>query len=216
LAAIALRIRLVAIVSGRPLAYLVEHVGDAGRTELVGLYGLERAPSATGIADPAPEAEVWRAAVDTAASMAESAAPSGVAVERKGLTVTFHFRAEPERAAEVDSLARRLAERTGLVAHGGKMSVELRPPVDTDKGTVVAEMAAGLGVIGFIGDDLGDLPAFAALAAARTAGAATLGVAAGGPETPQEVLDAADMVVDGPAGVVEVLRAIAGAAGRGP
>ncbi len=40
------------------------------------------------------------------------------------------------------------------------MSVELRPPVKTDKGTVVDELASGLGAACFFGDDLGDLPAF--------------------------------------------------------
>ncbi len=43
------------------------------------------------------------------------------------------------------------------------MSWELRPPVPTDKGTVVTELAAGLAAVCFVGDDTGDLPAFEAL-----------------------------------------------------
>ena len=80
------------------------------------------------------------------------------------------------------------------------MSWELRPPVPTDKGTVVAGLAAGLRAVCFVGDDTGDLPAFGVLGQLRAGGVDTLAVAVGGPETPPEVLAAADLVVDGPAG----------------
>jgi trehalose 6-phosphate phosphatase len=96
-----------------------------------------------------------------------------------------------------------------LIAHPGKQSWELRPPVPTDKGTVVVELAAGLQAVCFAGDDTGDLSAFAALARLWAEGVETLGVAVGGPETPPEVLDAADLVVDGPAGVLDLLEALA-------
>ena len=43
------------------------------------------------------------------------------------------------------------------------MSLELHPPVTVDKGTVVEERSDGLRSVAYIGDDVGDLPAFAAL-----------------------------------------------------
>jgi trehalose 6-phosphate phosphatase len=143
--------------------------------------------------------------VETAASAVEEVATPGVTVERKGLTVTVHYRAVPLQAESVLATAKAAAERTGLVWHAGKMSVELRPPVETDKGSVVAELASGLAAVCFIGDDRGDLPAFQELARIRTRGVATLAVAVSGAETPSEVLDRADLVVEGPAGVRELL-----------
>ena len=53
--------------------------------------------------------------------------------------------------------------RTGLVAHAARRSVELRPPVSADKGTVVRTLTAGRPSACFLGDDAGDLPAFAEL-----------------------------------------------------
>ena len=196
----------VAVVSGRPVEFLSEHLAEAVGAEFLGLYGLERA-GAHG-SGTTPEAEPWRPVVDDVAAGAERDAPAGVAVEHKGLTVTLHYRAAPGMAGWVDDFARAAAARTGLLAHGGKMSVELRPPVEVDKGTVVRELADGLDVVLFAGDDRGDLPAFAEMGRLRLAGRQTLGVASGGAETPDEVVAAADITVDGPAGVARLLESI--------
>jgi trehalose 6-phosphate phosphatase len=84
--------------------------------------------------------------------------------------------ADPERwAAPVEQAARETAGRHGLEVVPGKMVWELRPAVRSDKGDavrkVVRDSCARTAVVA--GDDLGDLPAFAAvshLAAARAAG----------------------------------------------
>ena len=198
----------VAVVSGRPVAFLAEHLGGSGATVFHGLYGLERANASGGV-ETDPAAAAWRAAVDSAATEAEAELGPG-AVERKGLTVTLHYRTDPGREAEVTRLAAGLAGRSGLVAHDAKMSVELRPPVRTDKGTVLRQSAAGLVAVAFAGDDLGDLPAYAVLAELRAAGVATLSIAAGGDETPPAVLEVADLTVEGPSGIIEVLRQLVG------
>jgi trehalose 6-phosphate phosphatase len=100
------------------------------------------------------------------------------------------------------------ALRTGLIAHPAKMSVELRPPVEADKGRVVTELAAGLDAVCFVGDDRGDLPAFAALADLAAEGVQTLAVAVSSEEAPPELLAAADLVVAGPEGALALLRAL--------
>lgn len=200
------RLGRVAVVSGRPVDYLASHLAAAGGTLLFGLYGLERGRAGTGGVDVVPEAEAWRAIIDDVAADADRGHPGGVGVERKGLTVTLHYRAAPAEAGWVEAFAADQASRRGVVAHAGKMSVEIRPPVAVDKGTIVRELSDGLAVVMFVGDDLGDLPAFAELARLRAAGMVTLGVASGGAETPDDVLDAADVAVDGPAGVVALLR----------
>jgi trehalose 6-phosphate phosphatase len=206
---LARRFARVAVVSGRPVAFLVEQLGEAaGTAQLVGLYGLERTTPGGGVrVDPA--AARWQATVDAVAAAADSAAPDGLLVERKGLSVTLHFRQAPHLAGWAAAFAADEQSATGLVAQSGKQSWELRPPVPTDKGTVVAGLAAGLRAVCFVGDDTGDLPAFGVLGQLRAGGVDTLAVAVGGPETPPEVLAAADLVVDGPAGALSLLHGLA-------
>jgi trehalose 6-phosphate phosphatase len=60
----------------------------------------------------------------------------------------------------------------------------------------------------FIGDDVGDLPAFDALDHLAADGATTLRVAVQTSESDDEVLRRADLLVDGPAGALDLLRAL--------
>lgn len=195
----------VAVISGRPVSFLIEQLRGAGRTHFHGLYGMEEA-SATGGVRVRPEAQPWQGPIAEAADEAERLAPPGVAVERKALSFTLHYRAEPSAVDEVERLAARLTAPTGLIAHPGKMSLELRPPLRIDKGTVVDRLAEGLRAVLFAGDDLGDLPAFDVLKKLRGAGVTTVSIASGGDETPAAVVHEADLVVAGPEGVREALR----------
>jgi trehalose 6-phosphate phosphatase len=197
----------VAVVSGRPVSFLLDRLGNVSGVILSGLYGLEQARD--GLIEEIPAAAHWRDAVKEVADAAESAAPAGVGVERKGLAVTLHVRTAPQHAGWVEAWTADQASRTGLIAHPAKMSVELRPPVEADKGSVVAELAAGLDAVCFLGDDRGDLPAFAALANLAAAGVQTLAVAVSSEEAPPELLAAADVVVEGPEGALALLRALA-------
>lgn len=205
------------MISGRPVSYLVEQLAQgagagASGAQLVGLYGMERVRKDNDgklRIEESPEAAPWRQALSAAAALAESVAPAGVTVERKGLAVTLHYRRAPQNSGWVQEFGAAEADRTGLVAHPGKMSVELRPPVGSDKGTVVEELAGGLRAVFFAGDDVGDVPAFEALRRLRNAGVVTLSVAVGGAEARPEVLEAADLVVDGPEGVLHLLEEMA-------
>jgi trehalose 6-phosphate phosphatase len=213
LARLAERFARVAVISGRPVAYLLDQLPGSGAVILSGLYGLERARAGT--VEQVPEAAAWRDVVGRVAEAAEAEAPTGVHVERKGLAVTLHVRNAPEQSDWVTQWAADQAVRTGLVAHPGKMSVELRPPVEADKGTVVAELAAGLDAVCFLGDDRGDLPAFAALSTLSAAGVHTLAVAVASDEAPAELLEAADVVVAGPEQALSLLDVLAGERGDG-
>jgi trehalose 6-phosphate phosphatase len=189
-----------AVVSGRPVAYLRSRLGDD--LHLVGLYGLERWDGAE--ATEAPEATAWRAAVEAATARAEAAFPG--AVEAKGLSLTLHTRTRPELAQEVRAWADGEATATGLVVRTAKASVELHPPVKLDKGTVVERLAAGMGAACFLGDDVGDLPAFDALDRLAAAGLVTARIAVRTEESPPAMLSRADLVVDGPAGALALLE----------
>ncbi len=202
-----LRYRTVGVVSGRPVRYLQDRLGGLDGVHLAGLYGLERVVN--GSVEVLPEAARWESTVANVAAAAEAAAPAGVNVERKGLAVTLHVRLAPEHAGWITRFAGDQAATTGLVVHRGRRSVELRPPVEADKGTVVDELAEGCEAVCYLGDDLGDLPAFARLAEMRRAGRTTLAVAAASAEAPPELLARADLVVDGPAGALALLTALA-------
>ncbi|HEY1734358.1 MAG TPA: trehalose-phosphatase [Acidimicrobiales bacterium] len=205
---LARRYRRVAVISGRPVDFLAGQFGGVGGVPdglvLIGLYGLERLEG--GLLHLRDGAEAWAEIVDAVADAAERDAPAGVLVERKSLAVGLHVRRRPERLGWVEAYATEQAAATGLVAQEGKLAYELRPPLRVDKGTIVAELAAGLASVCFAGDDTGDLPAFAALGRLRAEGVATLGIAARSAESPPAVLAAADVVVDGPPGVLDVWR----------
>jgi trehalose 6-phosphate phosphatase len=206
LRALAARYGRVAVVSGRPVQYLVDHVGDLPGVTLVGLYGLER--TIQGRAAGLPESERWRPVIADLAARAQAAAPPGVYVEDKGLAVTLHYRLAPDQQTWAEHFSEKEAGAAGVEAMPGRKSIELRPPVTADKGTVIAELAAGMTAVCFVGDDTGDLPAFAALSDLRRSGVATLAVAVASPESPPELLDAADIRVDGPAGTLGFFRAL--------
>ena len=100
--------------------------------QLVGLYGLERS-GPDGPIKPEREAERWRPAVEAAAERLASGAPTGVLVEPKGLTVTVHWRQAPDAGDVGQAAVAAEADRTGLRAHLGRFSVELRPPSTSTK-----------------------------------------------------------------------------------
>lgn len=202
LADLARRYRRVGVISGRPGSFLAAQLGGRGLF-VSGLYGLETVDD-DGVHATA-EAEEWRHAVEEAVARAD-AELAGVGVERKGLAVTLHYRSDPSRREEVEAWVDAEADRSGLVAHPARMSVELRPPVHSDKGTVLAGAAEGLRAACFLGDDRGDLEAFDALDRMAEGGAAVVRVAVTTTEAPPELRERADVVVEGPEGALDVLR----------
>ncbi len=201
----------VAVISGRSVAFLEEHLAmpeiesAAHRVRLVGLYGLEQSWGDGNIVTE-PAATGWHQVVDAAVANLRRDAPDGVLVEPKGLAVTIHWRRAPEAEGPMASAVNAEVERSGLRAHPGRMSVELRPPLDVDKGTVVRRLVASATAACYFGDDLGDLPAFDVLrAVAVERGIDTVTVAVVDEESDARVAAAADLVVTGPARALEVL-----------
>jgi trehalose 6-phosphate phosphatase len=203
----------VAVVSGRPIAFLREQLELDGRprTSLVvsGLYGIEWLED--GVERVHETALAFRDVVAEAADRADAAAPEGVGVERKGFSLTLHVRTGRQHLEWARSWADATAHTTGLVVHGCRMSFELRPPIDVDKGSVVTELVRGMRAACFLGDDLGDLPAFDALDRLHAdEGAHVLRVGVRSAEAPAELLERADVLVDGPPGSLALLHALLG------
>ena len=201
------RYAAAALVSGRPATYLASHAAAPG-VRYLGMYGLEEIVEGRVQVDRRLEAArpaVAAARQDLAADPA--VLESGAHLEDKRYAVAVHTRrvADPARwAGPVGQAAARVAAANGLEVVPGRMVWELRPQVRSDKGDAVRRVAAESGARRLVvaGDDLGDLPGFAV--AAETGGG--LRVAVRSEEAPAELLDAADLVVDGPEGVRELLE----------
>jgi trehalose 6-phosphate phosphatase len=206
------RFGLVAVVSGRPVRFLLDVLGRPPAVRLAGLYGMEAA-GPDGHVVVSADAEPWRSVVADVTARAVAEVPDGATVEAKGLTVTLHWRRQPGAEGWARELAARESAATRLVAQDGRMSLELRPPVDSDKGAVVRRLGSGWAAVACFGDDLGDLPAFAALDDLAAGGVAVARVAVVDAESPPEVAAAADVVVEGPEGAVTLLRQLAVAGG---
>lgn len=204
------RLGRVAVISGRPAAWLHDRFG--GGLVLSGLYGLERIEAdGDGRVVEIPEAEPWRQVVAEVAERAEAAAPAGVGIERKGLSLTLHFRTAPEHRSWVEQFVAEEAEATGLEPHGAKASIELRPPLPVDKGTAARQLVDGFTAVAYLGDDAGDLPAFALLDELAAGGVATVKLVVDSAELADEVRAAADVTVDGPEAVADLLSRLAAA-----
>ncbi len=184
------RYGLVACLSGRPGHDAARVVGVPG-IRYVGEHGLEMEP----------QAEAWTAV------LAAFAAAAGWPAERgKRLSLAFHYRHVPDPEA-AEATLRRLAERAraqGLEARLGRRVLEVRPPLPADKGTAVRRLLAqaGLGRALYAGDDVTDLDAFRGLDGLEVA----VRVAVASEEAPTELVAAADLVVEGPEGVLALLR----------
>lgn len=204
LAALARRYGRVGVISGRPASFLAEHLGGRG-VFLSGLYGLEFVDEGSGEVRAIEEAAPWREIVEEVAAAGDAALPAGVSVERKGLCLTVHHRHDPSLEPESRAWVEARAKETGLVVHPARMSFELRPPLERDKGTVLAEAAAGRRQVCFLGDDRGDLTAFDTLDRMAAEGATVLRVGVDSEEAPAALLERADIVVEGPEGSLRIL-----------
>jgi trehalose 6-phosphate phosphatase len=198
LEALASRETLVAVVSGRR-AEEVRSLLPVEGVHVVGHYGLE---------GPAPFPADLRDAL-----VAVAAGVDGVRVEEKGSSVAVHFRGarDPDAAGDVlEASLRPLVEGRGLRLMAGKRVWEAVPPQMPGKGAVIAREVRARSLSGalYAGDDRADLPAFAALDELRAAGVAAVKVAVRSEETPASLLGEADVVVERPSGLVDLLRSL--------
>jgi trehalose 6-phosphate phosphatase len=135
----------------------------------------------------------------------------GAEVEDKGLSLVVHTRNAPDPAGALDRLRDRvgdLAERAGLELHPGRFVLELRPPGFDKRGALLSLCEPAPSAVLFAGDDLGDLAGFDAVDELRSRGVPGLLVCSASDEGPADLRARADLVVDGPAGVVEALEAL--------
>lgn len=198
----------IAVITGRDARTAVRLGGFGAVPGLIveGLYGAEswQAGELTAPAEP-PVIGDLRAQLP--AIVAAHTLHPEVWIEDKRLSLVVHTRRTGDPAAAIEALrgpVTDLAGQLGLETHDGRDVLEIRLP-GYDKGAVLARLVERLAptVILFAGDDVGDLPAFAAIRTLRAQGHRAWGVAASAEVA--AVCDAADLQVDGPAELVALL-----------
>lgn len=217
LARVAAGLGSVAVISGRPAQVVVDYGQFDRHPELADLvvfghYGLQRWDARTGeITSPPPPPELEAVRSELPALLAEHGVPDAW-IEDKGVAVAVHTRRTADPAVALATLTRPItdcARRHGLSVEPGRYVLEIRPP-GVDKGQILEAYARSrtARAVCYIGDDLGDLPAFDTVEALRRNGIPGLTVASGSSEV-AAVADRADVIVDGPPGVAALLDALA-------
>jgi trehalose 6-phosphate phosphatase len=200
------RVRTLALVTGRPADVVVELAGLAAVPGLVvlGQYGAQRWSGAE-VSTPQALPAVARAR----AVLPDLLAGEGAELEDKGISLVVHTRRSADPAGALERLEPAVRGVAGaLEVHRGRFVLELRPPGYDKRGALLSLCAPLPAAVLFAGDDLGDLPAFDAVDELRAAGAVGVTVCSGSEEGPAALRERADVVVDGPAGVVALLRTL--------
>jgi trehalose 6-phosphate phosphatase len=184
------RYALVACLSGRPGEDAARVVGVDG-VRYVGEHGLELLP----------EADEWAERLAAFAASVDWPVESG-----KRLSLAFHFR-NAEDTASAEAELRQVAQQAvgeGLRPRWGRKVLEVRPPVDADKGTALRQLLAeaSLRRALYAGDDTTDIDAFRGLDGLDVA----VRVAVGSDEAPAELARAADLLLNSPDALLELLR----------
>jgi trehalose 6-phosphate phosphatase len=195
LIAVADRYGMVGCVSGRRASEARAMV-SIGTITYLGSHGVEMLRSGWTEARLDGSVADWVRRIQEFGREADTAAARRLRVrlEDKGAIVAFHWR-----------------EQAGLATHWGRKVLEVRPPVPFDKGAgirrLLAESGSEITNALYVGDDSTDLDAFRALAELvdedRLMHGIRVGVASD--EGPSQIVSEADLVVEGPDGVRELL-----------
>ena len=219
LARLARSVNQVAIVTGRPALVATELSGVSGHPGLgnlvvLGHYGLERWDAATGKVTSEPVPPGVTTARDRLPGLLREAGVPDAFVEDKDSSLAVHTRRLDDPVGAFELLRApltALAEETSLRLEPGNLVLELRPP-GIDKGVALRGLIESTGArsILYAGDDLGDLAAYRAIEAERETGLRAVLLATRSSNA-AELIEAADVVVDDPSGVVTVLTALSDA-----
>jgi trehalose 6-phosphate phosphatase len=209
----------VAVITGRPARTAVRlggfrGVAGLGHLVVLGQYGVERWDAATDEFVIPPDPGQVRELEQEIPPLLDRLGQGAAHVEHKGRAVVVHTRQLPDPDASFATLTgplNDLAERHEMVVEPGKNVLEIRSP-GVDKGIALRDIVAETGArqIVFIGDDLGDLPAYRVVEELRREGRGGLLVCSASHEE-DALSDLADVVVQGPAGVATWLEELADA-----
>ena len=214
------RYALVACVTGRRAEEARRIVGIESLT-YVGNHGLELLVNGElqARSDPSLPELAARVRAFAQSSYGDGLASLGVRLEDKEAISAFHWRGAPDEQAARQALERvaNQAEQEGLAPRWGRKVLEIRPSIPVDKGTAVetalavsADADRPIDQALYAGDDTTDLDAFRKLRELEGASgvhAVCVGVVSS--EAPPAIARDADLVVDGPEGLLELLGELA-------
>ncbi|MEA2248762.1 MAG: trehalose 6-phosphate phosphatase [Solirubrobacteraceae bacterium] len=213
---VAKRYAIVACVSGRR-ASDARRIVSLGSIAYLGSHGSEILRAGTIAPELDAELQGWTQRVRAFAEEAfdDTLRRLRVRLEDKEAIAALHWRGVPdeEEAQRAVEQVARAAEDAGFVTHWGRKVLEIRPPVRIDKGAGIVRLLhdTELTAAVYVGDDLTDVDAFRGLdelaATGRIGTAIKVGVRSD--EGPPQLAREADHMVDGTAGVRELLQALA-------
>jgi trehalose 6-phosphate phosphatase len=212
LAALAATGAQVVVITGRD-AHTVVRLGELERVPgiiVAGLYGIETWQDGELTTPDTPEV-MTTLQQRLPQVLDQHHADPDLWIEDKRLSLVVHARRAENPDAALAPLAEpiaQLAAELGLEVHPGRDVLELRLP-GYDKAGALRRLAADHRGVLYLGDDLGDLPAFAEIRRLRGSGRIAWGVAVLSSAV-TEAADAADGHLDTPADAVHLLRSIAG------
>lgn len=204
----------LAILTGREIENGAKMIQLEGLT-YVGTHGLEWSeglPQSRGIT-VAPDIAGYIEPARTILHLAELqlAQEPGILVEYKRIGGAVHYRLAPnpnEARQKILTLLEAPAAAAHISLHDDKFTVDVRVPSTQNKGQALKQLARHWGVqaILFAGDSKTDLDALLALDQLRQEGKTTLGIAVQHIDTAPELLEQADIIVEGIEGMVRFLQ----------
>lgn len=211
----------IAVLTGRPARQVLalgglddvgDAIGESGRELVIlGQYGNERWTSnARRVISPKPPTGL-ASLISDLPRLLRGADAADAWVEEKGLAVAVHTRRTADPRGAFDRLLPVITEAArarNLTIEPGRLVIEVRA-AGMDKGVALRQLVEQYDAraVVFVGDDLGDVPAFEAVGELRDKGMPGLLVCSGSDEE-STLRDLADVEVAGPDGVMEFLRAL--------
>ena len=195
------RLLLVAAISGR-LAIVAKRLVGVDGVVYYGNHGLERCFK--GQVEIRPSAQGYIEKTATAIKeLRPVLLPMGVVFEDKGAGLVFHYRTLPNREGVRETILKEIGRSSAAQwfrIDQARAVIELRPPLEVSKGSVVKELIESyhLKAAVYMGDDVSDIDAFDTMQA-LSRGVIFQGLAIGvvGEETPPQVAERADLLLRG-------------------
>lgn len=206
----------VGIVSGRTANEARRIVGNS-ELAYIGNHGFETMVPGHAIV-VCDEAQPWICKIRemTELGSVEEMTESGVWLEDKAATLSYHYRRAADPDAAMEYIRKNVvprAKKLGLAVSDGRKVVEIRPPVEINKGVSVGHLLDRLGARRaiYVGDDTTDIDALKELRKRkRRKNSIMIGVGVISSEMPAELPRYCDIMVARVNGVESLLEILAG------
>lgn len=206
----------VGIISGRTANEARRIVGNPD-VAYIGNHGFETMVPGHAIV-VCDEAQPWLGKIRelTSQGSVEEMTEAGVWLEDKAATLSYHYRRAPDADAALEYIRKKIipkAEKLGLAVSDGRMVVEIRPPVEINKGVSVGHLLDRLEARRaiYVGDDTTDIDALKELRKRkRRKDSIMIGIGVISNEMPSRLPKFCDLMVARVNGVESLLEILAG------